>query len=522
MTSPIIYGYLERPYLSDPYLGGFVIEHLGSQVKLVIADEKVLGSEVERKIATVHYLGSQVNRDVGRDTKLGSQIDLEIADDESLGSEIDRKITNIHYLGSQIDLSIMDEVYVGSQVNQDIISDESLGSQVDRRLADADFSLASEIRREKYISHWQCEDLGYLSQDYLTTRYLVAGFCAHIGGQIERVIADYPEELASQVDLEIQDNKILGSEVERVIEDYVYVGSQIQRFNALTLGSQIRFVLYNTTKIRILCDFPSRGSAGAGNNAWGNPKGEGLNWQSSSTLAGDFDASNLNTDIVEQVWRSNNVLTATISCDTELAQGTAPDTFAILNHNFTTSAVVVFEGSNDSGFATIGITIPIYPDAINAYYIAPTLPTNQYRYWRLNITDPTNPADYLQVGTIVFGSAIIFQGEDIIDSIRRRTRHFSDKVETEGFSNVSNDRALKRAISLGFNSLDYDKGNYANLSGIFETARTSLKCLWIPDPQDPKRFAVFGKLVEIPEEEHVNRGSAANLVSLQVEVDESL
>ncbi len=480
MTSPIIYGYLERPYLSDPYLGGFVIEHLGCQVQLVIADEKLLGSEVDRKIATVHYLGSQVNRDVGRDTELGSQIDLEIADDKPLGS------------------------------------------QIDRILGDADFSLASEIRREKYISHWQCEDLGYLSQDYLTTRYLIAGFCAHIGGQIERVIADYPAELASQVDLEIADNKILGSEVERVIEDYVYVGSQIQRINALALGSQIRFVLYNTTKIRILCDFPSRGTAGAGNNAWGNPKGEGLNWQASSTLAGDFDASNLNTDIVEQVWRSNNALTATIACDTELTQGTAPDTFAILNHNFTTSAVVVFEGSNDSGFASIGLTIPIYPDAINAYYIAPTLPTNQYRYWRLNISDPTNPEAYLQVGTIVFGSAIIFQGEDIVDSIRRRTKHFSDKVETEGFSNVSNDRALKRAISLGFNSLDYDKGNYANLSGVFETARTSLKCLWIPDPQDPKRFAVFGKLVEIPEEEHVNRGSAANLVSLQVEVDESL
>jgi len=184
--------------------------------------------------------------------------------------------------------------------------------------------------------------------------------------------------------------------------------------------------------------------------------------------------------------------------------------------------VVLFEGSNDSTFASVGLTIPIYPDAINAYYIAPTLPTNQYRYWRLNISDPTNSYGYLQVGTIIFGSAIIFQGEDIVDSIRRRSRHFSDKVETEGFSNVSNDRALKRAITLGFNSLDYNKGNFANLSSVFETARTSLKCLWIPDPQDPKRFAVFGKLVEIPEEEHRNYGDAANLVSLTVEVDESL
>jgi hypothetical protein len=480
MTNPVIYGYLERPYLNDSYLGGYVLDHLASQVTLVIRDDKSSASQVNRVIQSNNYLGSQVNRDVGNIVEIGSQVELKIADDKSLGSQVDR-------------------FYSG-----------------------AESSLASEVRREKYISHWMCDELGYLSQNYLENRYLIAGFCAHIGTQIQRVIKDHKKELASEVELVIADNKIIGSEVERVIDDYVYLGSQIQMIHALSLGSQVRFVLYNTTKIRILCDYPSRGTAGAGNNAWGNAKGTGLNWLASSTMAGDFDSSNLNTDIVEQVWRSNSVLTATLACDTELNQGTAPDTFAILNHNFTTSAVVLFEGSNDSTFASVGLTIPIYPDAINAYYIAPTLPTNQYRYWRLNISDPTNSYGYLQVGTIIFGSAIIFQGEDIVDSIRRRSRHFSDKVETEGFSNVSNDRALKRAITLGFNSLDYNKGNFANLSSVFETARTSLKCLWIPDPQDPKRFAVFGKLVEIPEEEHRNYGDAANLVSLTVEVDESL
>jgi hypothetical protein len=499
MTSPIIYGYLQRPYLNDSYLGGFVIEHLGSQVKRVIKNYD-------------YELATQIKLTIHDEKSIGEQSSQRINNYLNTGSQIHRVIKDFSFeLGSQTELVIKDENFIGEQSSQRINSYLNIGSQIQRVIKDFPFELGSQtelvIKDENFIGEQSSQRIN----SYL-----------NIGSQIQRVIKDFPFELGSQTELVIKDEKIFGSEIEIVIHDYLYLGSQIQMIHALALGSQIRIVLYNTTKIRILLDFPSRGTVGAGNNAWGNPKGEGLNWKASSTLAGDFDARNLNTDIVEQVWRSNNALTATIACDTELAQGVAPDTLAILNHNLTTSAVVVFEGSNDSNFSSIGITIPIYPDAINAYYIAPTLPTNQYRYWRLNISDPTNPEAYLQVGTIVFGSAIIFQGEDIVDSIRRRTKHFSDKVETEGFSNVSNDRALKRAISLGFNSLDYDRGNYANLSGIFETARTSLKCLWIPDPQDPKRFAVFGKLVEIPEEEHINRGSAANLVSLQLEVDESL
>jgi hypothetical protein len=259
-----------------------------------------------------------------------------------------------------------------------------------------------------------------------------------------------------------------------------------------------------------------------GNNAWGQPRGSGLNWQASSTLAGDFVVNNLNTDIVEQVWRSNYALTATLACDTEINQGIAPDTVAILNHNWTSSAVVIFEGSNDSAFSSIGASIPISATRINSYYVAPTLPTAQFRYWRINISDTTNLDGFLQVGTVVFGNAIIFQGEDIIDQVRRRTRHFSDKVPTEGYTNVANDRAIKRAITISFNALDYEKGNFENLMSIFETARTSLKCLWMPDPQDPTRFTVFGKLNEIPEEEHQNLGEAADIVNLVVEVDESL
>jgi hypothetical protein len=114
------------------------------------------------------------------------------------------------------------------------------------------------------------------------------------------------------------------------------------------------------------------------------------------------------------------------------------------------------------------------------------------------------------------------QGESFVDTVRKRKIHFSDKVQTEGFTNVSNDRALKRAINIDFQKIAYARGNYKSLVGVFDYSRTSLKCLWIPDPLKPDRFAVFGKLTTMPEETHLNMGEGADYVDFAMEVDESL
>jgi hypothetical protein len=147
---------------------------------------------------------------------------------------------------------------------------------------------------------------------------------------------------------------------------------------------------------------------------------------------------------------------------------------------------------------------------------------NQWRYWRLIISDITNPDSNIKIGTIIFGPSTILQGECFVDTVRKRKIHFSDKVNTEGFTNVSNDRSLKKAINIDFQKISYSRGNYRNLVEVFDFARTSLKCLWIPDSTDPARFAVFGKLSTMPEETHLNMGDEADYVDFAIEVDESL
>jgi hypothetical protein len=332
-----------------------------------------------------------------------------------------------------------------------------------------------------------------------------------LGAQVNRInTVEHP--IDGQVQRQISTTRDFKAQVQRQIDAQHAALMQVDRVKITVKGAQILFTLYNTYNLRILCDFPSRGTTG-------------LNWTASSTATGDFSVYNLNTDIVEQVWRSvSGVKTGVVlTCDTEIAQGVFLDTLAMLNHNLTRSATVQFQGSNDAGFATIGFDENLEAlDDVNLYYIAPTLPQVSFRYWRFIINDSTNTNDSLQIGTIVFGPSVIFQGECFVDQVQRGTKHFSDKIETEGFTNVSNDRALKYSTQLEFKFLNFQKGNYRNIRNIFRTARTSLKCLWIPTPQFPERFAVFGKLTQIPVETHKVISEDADYVSFNLEVDESL
>lgn len=305
------------------------------------------------------------------------------------------------------------------------------------------------------------------------------------------------------------------------------------QFDAIAVepeGLQFTVNLYNTNRLRVLCEFPSRGASVTGGpvNAWGNASGNGNNWQANDQASGDFESFRLNTDIVEEVWRSDTLITGvSLDCDTEVAQGVFLDTLAILNHNLTSSAVVTLIGSASSTFAPIGFTRVLQTRLKNIYHVEEELPFVSFRYWRLQINDPTNTNSYLEIGTILFGAAQIFQGECMIDRILKRTKHFADSVKTEGFTSVKNDRSIKNAVTLTFEKLEFSKGNFQTLNAIFETARTSQKCLWIPTPSPTdasfnERFAVFAKLTEIPEQQHLIMGEdEGDYIDLVIELDES-
>lgn len=352
---------------------------------------------------------------------------------------------------------------------------------------------------------------GYLNQPYLYRPYLANTAEQGFGVQVNLVLGNTTQHLGVQVAATINRAVPVGVQINSVINAARALGVQVTRVHVQTLHAQVTFVLYNTTNLRVMSKFPSRGNSG-------------MNWTASSTASGDFGVNNLNNDIVEYVWRGANgdVAGATLQADTEIPQGVFIDTVAILNHNFTISAVVVLQESNDPTFSTVGNEITMETTLNNMFYIAPTLPNAGYRYQRFVINDPTNPAGYLQVGVIVYGASSIFIGEDLVDQVKLKRTHYKDTIQTEGYTNVSNNRALRRKLALTFKDLDFRRANYTTLSQLFDYARTGLKCLWIPTPQYPTRFAVFGKLTDLPEETHNDKGVDQNYIDLAVEIDESL
>jgi hypothetical protein len=487
-----IFGYLEAGYLEGPYLTNTALASAGMQANIIIETQTARGMQSQIVIADQLY-------------PVGMQAQITIQN-------------YLNQIAMQASVTIAAATKtVGMQAMANILDFyDSNGMQANVNILDYLRNMGFEARIDKYPTG-VCQDSGYLGDEYLVFPYLTEIFCTRPGMQAHINILNFNDANGMQSKIQILDYlKPVGMQAKITIQNYLKpIGFQADVVRSSAYGMQALATIYNTTNLRILCDFPSRGLTAS-------------NWTSNSTMGGDFSVQNLDTDVVEQVWRSNNILTGVqLKTDTGLPQGVFLDTLAILNHNLTRSAVVTLLGSNDPTFAVIGVTIPLEPRLTNIFYIAPTLPTSGYRYWRLDIDDVTNAASYLEVGTIIFGAADIFQGECFVDEIEFELKDYADTVRTEGFTNVANSRTQKRRLKLDFRSLDFNQRNFTIIRDMFERDRTINKCLWIPTPSDTRqditaRFAAFGKLSVIPTERHNNKGPDNDYVTFTCEVDESL
>lgn len=500
-----VYGYLEQNYLEEEYLTGQAYAAAGMQAQFTINDDTPYGMQVSFNI--LDYLNDN-----------GMQADFVVSDEQAIGMQVFTYIDSDQSVGMQTEFVTSNLLDTGMQ-SEFIVSDE--------------LARAMEVRFDKALAHTVC---GYLEGDYLEDAYLTECMKVNIGMQANFIVFD-ELDIGMQCEFHIVDREVeTGMQTLFHIVDYLApLGMQVDMVRITTNGMQCLVALYNTTNLRILCDFASRGSdITGGTNAWGNPIGEGENWMANTTEPGDFSVYNLNTDIVEQYWRSADTVVTGIQldCDTEINQGVFLDTFAMLGHNLTKSATINLLGSNVSNFASVGISITIPQALENTYWLSPELPIAGYRYWRLQIDDPTNPDGYIKIGTLLFGAAKIFQGECFVDELEFTLKDFADSVKTEGFTNVANSRAQKRVLRLDFRFLDILKDNYGILREVFTNDRTVLKCLYIPTPDGDNdqdiigRYSLFGKLTSVPTERHSNRGSIkendANYASFTIEVDESM
>lgn len=531
-----VYGYVEDEYLEESYLTSHATGAAGMQTRFVIQDQKPQGMQAEFQIIDYQSpFGMQVEFRIENFLKTtGAQALFVINDDKPIGMQVLAQILEtLAPQGMQAELQIVD--YLKPTASQSILvieTQRAVGMQVEFQIVDYVKALAAqaelviftdtprgmEVRADKYPNSVCPGDGGYLEAPYLENPYLTPIWCLRPGMQALFEIKDFDNSNGMQAELQIRDYlKSQGMQVVFEIRDYMKsMGMQVDTISISSSAMQALATIYNADNLRILCEFPSRGL----NNS---------NWTATSTATGDFSVQNLDTDIVEQVWRSapGDVTGVRLVTDTGLPQGVFLDTLAILNHNMTRSANVTLLGSNDPTFTLIGVSIPLQARANNMFYIAPALPQAGYRYWRIDIDDVTNAAGYIEVGTIVFGASKIFQGECFVDEVDFQLTDFADTVRTEGFTNVSNSRSLKRKVRLEFRFLNFQRNNFRILRNMFENERTTHKCLWIPtpDPDDQEvtaRFAAYAKLTTIPSERHRYHGGDKDYVSFTIEVDESL
>jgi hypothetical protein len=275
---------------------------------------------------------------------------------------------------------------------------------------------------------------------------------------------------------------------------------------------------YNLSQLRVLWEIASDGIVF--NNIIAH----------SETSIGDYQPVNIKTDITEQKWRSSIPNNAFIIFDVgqtfdpvnRPGKAIVVDTAALIDTNLTTNATIKLHAYGDQSSSPVASTyvgarseyLDMFkartaktytftrkddPYESNVLFVSPTEIIQSYRHWCLEINDSRNPDGYVEVGRFVAGQAsILTQLENFTDEVTYTEENYKDELKINGFSSISNNRTLKKRMTIRFKSLDMNGDNFRILRRMFRYIRDTKKALVLPDPSDLYRFNLFAKLENMP------------------------
>ena len=236
-----------------------------------------------------------------------------------------------------------------------------------------------------------------------------------------------------------------------------------------------------------------------------------------STKPGDFAITNILTESVREVWRSNSILTAQ-EIIIRAEKKTNIDCFAILGHNFTEGAIVKVQANISNNFAAPPVTKLIPWDEHTMLSVGEF--GGLYEYYKISILDPANPCGYVQIGRIVGGRLTqLDKNEDITENYNVQFSDMSEVMKTAGYFRQSNENIIARTLSCSFQKLRTDvtnNENFLKLRTMFKTVKITRPFLTILDPDAPYQLNIWGQLKDIPDESYV----VNNYVSLPFKIDE--
>jgi hypothetical protein len=218
-------------------------------------------------------------------------------------------------------------------------------------------------------------------------------------------------------------------------------------------------------------------------------------------------------------WRSSSAAGQTLTFDLGTAQ--TPRALVILDHNLQASASIRLQGATVSNFAALvaDYAVPWTTGAI-LYFLGE--PLQSARYWRVQLSDPSNPDGYLRIAELFLGDytrlSRTFSLGDLRGKLRmgQRTQMLSGKfygavntvVHAFDLSWVrlsQTDRDLLVAVFDALNDLD----NRQVLPVFFSPMSTDLTQIYLCEWSDqqvvatgetdaPERFTVPVRLIEQP------------------------
>lgn len=169
-----------------------------------------------------------------------------------------------------------------------------------------------------------------------------------------------------------------------------------------------------------------------------------------------FPSSNLKNQLRSKKFRSESKSNQWIVFD--LGEAKDIDSVVVLlpkeNSNYTGNQVIKIQANNSSDFTApaIDITLDNTKYLQSSYYFS----SNQtYRYWRLTVTDPTAPNDYIEIGQVILGKSENLQNAQ---NGFKFIKNDNTKIQRNDFGTAYADKyPILKQVSLDYNVLYYEE-----------------------------------------------------------------
>ena len=234
--------------------------------------------------------------------------------------------------------------------------------------------------------------------------------------------------------------------------------------------------------------------------------------------------SNVQDDRLDKVARSITTALADTINDFDLGTSRVIRIVSVLSHNLSINATIRIRGGEDPTFAVFNYDSgfldaypEIYPSGVLAWGDAGlwdgkagqgeldggypiefhhlVSPINKGQYWRVEISDVSNPLGTVDVGKIVISPG--YQPTiNMIQGLSIGYETSSTSTETDGQTSFHNARVRKRKVDFRFNDIPGDEG-FVKQFDIPRDRGTSEPFLFIYDPDDTfhlHRRSVWGTL----------------------------